>query len=110
MTRPKTTFTGHELSAKSGVEIVSLLKNKDVSATELIDICMDRMAQVEPARRPAKIAPKMPQNRLKLMRICGERYMVFRLVLRICPVSQASEAHGAPKASPIIFQINPIRL
>ncbi len=44
----KTDFSGHELSAKSAVEIVALLKRKEVSAQELVDICAARLAQVEP--------------------------------------------------------------
>ena len=48
MTPPKTEFSGHELSAKSGVEVVSLLKKGEVSPKDLIGICEKRLSVVEP--------------------------------------------------------------
>jgi len=48
-TPPKSEFSGHELSAKSGAQIVALLKSGEIKPSELIDICIDRMDQVEPA-------------------------------------------------------------
>lgn len=67
---PQTTFSGHELAAKSAVEVVGHLKNGEVTPDELIDICIDRMQHVEPlvnacptiCEDRARLAAKTPQG------------------------------------------------
>ncbi len=45
---PKDNFTGNELSKLTAVEVVELLKKREVSSKELLDLSFSRMEQVEP--------------------------------------------------------------
>ncbi|SHG88337.1 amidase [Marivita hallyeonensis] len=46
--RPETTFSGPELCAKSARDVITLLRKREVSTTDLIDASLARMDQVEP--------------------------------------------------------------
>ena len=45
--RPETSFTGDELSNKSALEVVGMLKKGDVSSRELIEICTARIKDTD---------------------------------------------------------------
>ncbi len=47
--KPTTHFSGHELCAKSAYEVVQLLRQGDVSPSELVSASKQRIEQVEPA-------------------------------------------------------------
>ena len=48
-THPKTSFTGPELCKLDAVEVVELLRKKEISPKELLDSSFERINQVEPS-------------------------------------------------------------
>lgn len=46
--QPKSSFSGHELSTKSAYEVVQLLRDGEVSPSELVEISAQRIEQVDP--------------------------------------------------------------
>ena len=46
---PGTSFTGPELCSLDAVQVVKLLKNKEISPQELLDSSFERINQVEPS-------------------------------------------------------------
>ena len=46
---PETSFTGPELCSLDAVQVVKLLRKKEISPKELLDSAFERIKQVEPS-------------------------------------------------------------